>query len=205
MPDWTSTTHDWRETVDVEHLAQIRSRWREYAPTGALHLLLEVLAYAADEAAALGGGHCQVTLHADGSATVADDGRGTDTRLDENGAAVRKPVMCTQDLRFFAAPEPPDLPDGHPRRGISVVAALSEHLVHGNRRRDGAWSQSYARGVPVGDLAPVAPDGTTGTTVRFTPADEVRPALADVTEAHLALLHSWPDLAVEVTDLRRVA
>jgi DNA gyrase/topoisomerase IV subunit B len=35
-----------------------------------------------------------------------------------------------------------------PRRGISVVAALSEWLVHTNRRRDDAWTQRYEHGIP---------------------------------------------------------
>ena len=57
---------------------------------------------------------------------VADNGRGTDTRYDERGEPVRKPVMATKDLRFFDTAGAELLPDGHPRRGMSVVAALSE-------------------------------------------------------------------------------
>ncbi|GII82181.1 hypothetical protein Ssi03_01710 [Sphaerisporangium siamense] len=41
-------------------------------------------------------------------------------------------------------------------------AALSEWLVHTNRRRNGSWTQRYAHGVPVSDLEPVAGDGTFG-------------------------------------------
>ncbi len=61
---------------------------------------------------------------------------------------------------------------------MSVVAALSESLVHTNRRLEGSWTQTYAYGIPVTDLVPVpeAPDAirTTGTTVRFRPAGEPR-------------------------------
>ncbi|MGN6334247.1 MAG: ATP-binding protein [Motilibacteraceae bacterium] len=199
---WTNTTHDWSETVDIEHLEAIRGDWRNFAPSGALHLLLEVIAYAADEAETRGGGQCQVTLHEDGWATVTDDGRGTDTRLDEHGRPVRKPVMSTKDLRFFDSPEPPSLPDGLPRRGISVVSALSEELVHVNRRRDGAWSQTYAHGMPVTDLTPVEPDGSTGTTVRFLPARQVAPTSAELGPDELGLLTKWPDLTVRIADLR---
>jgi DNA gyrase subunit B len=140
---WPNTTHDWATSVDADHLADIRRRPQELAPGGGLHLLLDVIAYAADEAAVRGAGSCRVTLHADGSLAVTDDGRGTDTLLDEHGQAVKKPVMSTQDLRFFDASDGPLLPDGHARRGMSVVAALSEWLVHRNRRHTGAWTQRY--------------------------------------------------------------
>jgi DNA gyrase subunit B len=114
--DWVNTTHDWSATVDRDHLALIRTEPDRYSPGGALHLVLEVLAYADDEAEWSGRrGACTVTLHGDGSVSVADDGRGTDTRLDEHGRPIRKPVMATRDLRFFDNPTPVPLPDGAPR------------------------------------------------------------------------------------------
>ncbi|TXR96000.1 ATP-binding protein [Streptomyces sp. col6] len=190
---WRNTTHDWAAGTDHAHLDAIRSAPQTYAPGGVRHLVLEVLAYAADEAECTGGGHARVTLHADGSVSVTDDGRGTDTRLDAAGRPVKKPVMATKDLRFFDAPDAPALPDGHPRRGMSVVAALSDWLVHTNRRAGGSWTQRYEHGVPVTDLTPVPDDGTTGTRVHFRPAA----GLAGATEAGLA---QWPPhLTVEVT------
>jgi topoisomerase-4 subunit B len=199
---WPRTTHDWTSPADADHLSQIRRRPETFAPAGAVHLVLEVVAYAAEEAAAVRPGTCRVTLHADGSITVADDGRGTDTRIDDDGRPVRKPVMSTADLRFFDAPEPPELPDGHARRGVSVVAALSRWLVHLNRRRDGAWTQRYEHGMPVGDLVPAPADGSTGTTVTFLPDDGVHPAASAITAEQLGLLHSWESLAVEIVDER---
>ncbi|MFE3607324.1 ATP-binding protein [Streptomyces goshikiensis] len=203
---WRNTTHDWAAGVDSGHLSRIREDAAAFAPGGLRHLVLEVVAYAADEAESRGGGRCTVTLHADGSVSVADDGRGTDTRFDDAGRAVRKPVMATKDLRFFDHPEPPPLPDGHPRRGMSVVAALSAWLVHTNRRAGGAWTQRYAYGVPVTGLTPVADDGTTGTLVHFRPAEPLPapdgpdgPASAGTTAAWAG---SWPYLSVEVVDRR---
>ena len=119
-----------------------------------------------------------VTLHDDGSVSVADDGRGTETRVNEDGGPMRKPVMATKDLRFFDGAPVAYLPDGAPRRGMSVVAALSEWLVHTNRRRDGAWTQRYENGIPATDLVAVEGDGTTGTTVHFMPGrpERVTPA-----------------------------
>ena len=129
-----------------------------------LHLVLEVVAYAADEATERGGGSCVILLHGDGSVSVADDGRGTDTRFGADGVPVRKPVIATKDLRFFDSSDSPALTDGHPRRGLSVAAALSSWLVHTNRPHDDAWTQRYEHGIPVTGLVPVDGDGTTGTT-----------------------------------------
>lgn len=197
----TSPTHDWTSAVDQAHLADVRRRAADLAPGGALHLLLELLAYPAEEAADRGGGRCRVTLHADGSVEVADDGRGTQTRVDADGRTVRKPVMSTRDLRFFDAPDAPLLPDGHPRRGMSVVAALSTWLVHRNRRLEGAWVQRYEQGVPVTDLDPVEPDGTTGTTVHLLPLPELDGLPADAAERLRAIV-AWPAMAIEVVDDR---
>jgi DNA gyrase subunit B len=169
--DWVNTTHDWSGSVDHAHLQHIRDHADVYAPGGVLHLVLEVIAYPDDEAEAAGRrGSCTVTLHPNGSISIADDGRGTDTRVDEDGNLVKKPIMATEDLRFFSDPTAEVLPDGHPRRGMSVVAALSDELTHTNRRLNGSWAQRYEHGIPVTDLEAVAPDGTTGTTVRFSSA-----------------------------------
>ncbi|MFC8537126.1 ATP-binding protein [Streptomyces sp. NPDC057249] len=189
---WRNTTHDWAAEVDHAHLEAVRRAPGTYAPGGVRHLVLEVLAYAADEAEATGAGRALVTLHTDGSVSVTDDGRGTDTRRDAAGRPVKKPVMATKDLRFFDAPDAPLLPDGHPRRGMSVVAALSDRLIHTNRRADGSWTQRYEHGVPVTDLDPVPDDGTTGTRVHFRPA-------AGLTAATGTGLTDWPPhLTVEV-------
>jgi DNA gyrase subunit B len=71
---------------------------------------------------------------------------------------------------------------------MSVVAALSEWLVHTNRRQDGSWTQRYEHGIPVTDLVPVADNGTTGTTVHFRPT---RPETIELK------LDAWPHLTVE--------
>lgn len=182
--------------MDREHLAQIRGDVERYAPGGLLHLVLEVLAYPDDEAeSSERRGACTITLHADGSITVADDGRGTDTRVDEHGRPIKKPVMATQDLRFFEDPAAPLLPDGHPRRGMSVVAALSDRLTHTNRRLNGSWTQRYEYGVPVTDLDPIDSDGTTGTSVHFH-----APAFAPVTSADLRPQLTFPHLDITLRE-----
>ncbi|WP_308365074.1 ATP-binding protein [Streptomyces sp. ISL-86] len=188
--------------MDIDHLSSIRSDPAAFAPGGTGHLILEVVAYAADEAESTGGGRCTVTLHADGSVSVADDGRGTDTRFDDHGRPVKKPVMASKDLRFFDHPDAQLLPDGYPRRGMSVVAALSEWLVHTNRRAGGAWLQRYEHGVPATDLIPIADDGTTGTVVHFLPAEPLLTAVGSTSHELARFVTPWPYLSVEVDDRR---
>lgn len=195
---WVNTTHDWAGSVDQEHLQQIRSDPARYAPDGLIHLVLEVIAYPEDEAESAGRrGICTITLRADGSIAIEDDGRGTDTRVDEHGRLIKKPIMATQDLRFFANPTSPLLPDGHPRRGISVVAALSDRLVHTNRRLNGSWTQRYEHGLPVTDLEPVESTPITGTTIHFHPDPAYVPG-DNLTAGDLNDVLTFPHLDVRV-------
>ena len=197
---WEITTHDWSKDVDRHHLEHIRKRAGTYAPRGTSHLVLEVLAYALDEAAHQGGpAHIAITVHSDGSVSVADDGRGTDTRTDNHGRMIRKPVMATKDVRFFDAPAPELLPDGLPRRGMSVVASLSTWLTHTNRRLNGSWTQRYEHGIPVTDLAHIPADGTTGTTVRFLPdAALVTPSSVTMDELRHVATAPLPSISIEI-------
>ncbi|MBP2390467.1 ATP-binding protein [Aeromicrobium fastidiosum] len=133
-----------------------------------------MLAYALDEAAEGSTRAIEVIVGDDDSIAVRDDGRGTDTRRGDDGTWVVKPVMATPDLRFFDVPGSPQLPDGLPRSGMSVVAALSSWLVHTNVRAEGAWSARYVRGIPDGRPASLVPAGLpTGTTVSFVPDPQV--------------------------------
>ncbi|GAA4535575.1 ATP-binding protein [Amycolatopsis samaneae] len=197
-----NATHDWAATVDADHLAGIRRNPAECAPGGLGHLILEVLAYAAEEAESNAGGRATLTLYPDGSVCVADNGRGTAIRVDDHGRTVKKPVMATRDVRFFDFPGAQLLPDGHPRRGMSVVAALSEWLVHTNRRHDGSWIQRYEHGVPVTELILVADDGTTGTTVHFRPQANLRTTARPSASTLKRWTGSWPWLSIETIDRR---
>ncbi|CAL9596760.1 hypothetical protein SUDANB150_05316 [Streptomyces sp. enrichment culture] len=85
---------------------------------------------------------------------------------------------------------------------MSVVAALSEWLIHTNRRLNGSWSQRYEHGVPVSDLMPVEADGATGTCVHFLPSEALRSEWA-LTENDVARWsEQWPDLTTRLDDRR---
>lgn len=189
---WATTTHRWSSEVDRAHLERVRRELGQgCAAGGRRHLMLEVLAYAQDEAASLGHtATATVTVGSDGRVTIDDDGRGTDTRMDSDGSIVRKPVMATEDVRFNDAAHAPPLPDGLPRRGMSSVAALSEVLTHDNHRGGSSWSQSYRFGIPEDELTSIADRGRTGTCVTFL-TDIDGPS--DLTGADL---QAFPDLIV---------
>jgi topoisomerase IV subunit B len=83
------------------------------------------------------------------------------------------------------------------------VAALSPWLIHTNRRGNGAWTQRYEHGVPTGLLS-IPDQDTTGTTVHFLPAHNVR-SMQEVSPSMLReSTAKWPQLAVEVIDERTI-
>lgn len=192
---WQTTTHDWSQDLGLHHLAAVRERLGHGDVAGGRrHLILEVLAYADEEAESLGRvGMTRVTYHPDGAVTVADDGRGTDTRTDSDGRVIRKPVMATPDVRFQDEPTAPRLPDGLPRRGMSTVAALSSELIHTNHRRSGSWSQTYRHGIPDDELAAIEPSQQSGTSVTFTTQIDGPPELLDTD------LEAFPWLRIELS------
>lgn len=164
---WTTTTHDWSVDVDRGHLVAGCALARSLGEAMALHLVLEVVAYADDEAAATGRRGSVVVTVTGREVEVTDDGRGTDTRRDGEGRTVRKPVMASRDVRFFDSDEPPLLPDGLARRGMSVVSAVSPLLLHENWRPEGCWVQAYEHGIPLDELREGTAVDRTGTTVTF--------------------------------------
>ena len=80
------TTHDWSMPVDVDHLCAVRADLGAFAVGGVQHLVLEVIAYALDEAVEGATTRIDVEARADGSLCISDDGRGTDTRIDGRGS-----------------------------------------------------------------------------------------------------------------------
>lgn len=166
------STHDWSEPFDTDHVFEIQNDVEQFAKGGVAHLVLEVIAYAVDEAVMGTTDQIHVGLHKDGSVCVSDNGRGTAVR-EVSGQPMVKPIMATRDLRFFGIADAPVLPDGLVRSGISVVAALSEWVIHTNRRSNGSWTQRYEHGLPSGELTAISGDGSTGTSVCFQPSQAI--------------------------------
>lgn len=111
--------------------------------------------------------------------------------------------MSTKDLRFFDFPDAQQLPDGHPRRGMSVVAALSEWLIHTNHRHDAAWTQRYEQGIPVTDLLAIPNQAISGTTVHFRLPATFSPSGLPSASELIQLTAAWPQLTIHIAPTYR--
>ena len=136
------------------------------------HLIQEVIDNSVDEALA---GHCSqinVTLHADGSISVADNGRGmpVDIHPEEQVSGVE--VIMT---RLHAGGKFSDknyqFSGGLHGVGVSVVNALSEYLDVTVNRKSAQYRMSFRGGNKVSELTNVGKvkRDMTGTTITFLP------------------------------------
>jgi DNA gyrase subunit B len=176
----TKQTYDSSHIQVLEGLEPVRKRPGMYIGTtssrGLHHLVYEVVDNAIDEAMA---GYCDkivVTLHADGSASVLDNGRGIPVKPIP-GAKDRRPAVEVVLTVLHAGGKfgggGYQISGGLHGVGVSVVNALSERLEVQVQREGFTWTESFARGKVTKKLTKGKATTKTGTFVRFWPDPEV--------------------------------
>jgi DNA gyrase subunit B len=173
------TGYDAQDITVLEGLEAVRKRPGMYIGStgvrGLHHLVYEVVDNSVDEALA---GRCdtvRVTVHPDNSVTVVDNGAGIPVGImeKEGRPAVEVVLTVLHAGGKFGDGGGYKVSGGLHGVGVSVVNALSEELSVEIRRDGYVWRQSYARGIPQGELERGEPAQETGTTINFLPDAEV--------------------------------
>ncbi|MEO6196871.1 MAG: DNA topoisomerase (ATP-hydrolyzing) subunit B [Dehalococcoidia bacterium] len=163
----------------LEGLEAVRRRPGMYIGStderGLHHLVYEIVDNSIDEAMA---GFCDkidVTIHADGSVTVVDNGRGIPVdKHKRTGVSALETVMTYLHAGGKFDSEAYKVSGGLHGVGAAVVNALSEDMWVEVRRDGKVYKQSYQRGKAVGNLKATANGAKgTGTTTWFKPDAQI--------------------------------
>ena len=166
----------------LEGLEAVRKRPGMYigsvSTKGLNHLIYEIVDNSVDEHLA---GYCdtiKVTLEADGSATIEDNGRGIPVGMHEKGVSAERLVFTTLHAGGKFDNSAYKTSGGLHGVGSSVVNALSTYMTVRIKNGGNLYEDKYERGNPTIDLVngllPVIGKAKgTGTTINFLPDDTI--------------------------------
>ena len=210
------TTYDADSIAVLEGLEAVRKRpgmsIGSVSTKGLNHLVYEIVDNSVDEHLA---GFCkniEVTLEKDGSATVADDGRGVPVGLHQKGVSAARIVYTTLHAGGKFDDSVYKTSGGLHGVGSSVVNALSEYMDVQISRDGAIHHDRYERGVPVvkldkGLLPVIGKTKKTGTKINFLPDGEIFEKTRFREEEIKSRLHETaylnPELTIYFTDKRK--
>jgi DNA gyrase subunit B len=156
----------------LEGLEAVRKRPGMYIgstdESGLHHLVWEVVDNSIDEAMASQATKIFITIKADGTVIVVDDGRGVPVGKHSTGKDALEVVHTVLHAGGKFGGGGYKVSGGLHGVGVSVVNALSEWMRVESARDGGIWAQEYARGKPLGPVKRIGPQGDRrGTTTAF--------------------------------------
>ena len=140
------------------------------------HLVAEILDNSMDEAVAGFANHIDVTMNADGSVTISDNGRGipVDKHPKYPNLSALEVILTTLHSGGKFSNSVYKVSGGLHGVGLSVVNALSEKLVVEVAREKKLYRQEYAKGKPITKLELIGNcPNRRGTSITFKPDAEI--------------------------------